>query len=80
MRVIPQDKANHAVAGSVAAFIGGALGYLLGASPALAAACTALAAGLMREGYNVYQGGPWSWADVAWTAGGGLPVAAVALV
>ena len=72
--VIPQDKANHAIYGAAAAFVGLALMSM----PAGALLCFAVAAG--KEVYDKWRGGTPDVVDFAATlAGGGFVCAAAVL-
>jgi len=85
MKMIDQDKANHAALGPWCALAGllagGVLHVLVPAVPrqdAVAAAAGLLLAAAGREAYGVATGGVWDWADFGATLAGGAPVVAVA--
>ena len=85
MKMIDQDKANHAALGPWCALAGLLAGWVLHvlvpAVPrhdAVAAAAGLLLAADGREAYGLATGGVWDWADFGATLAGGAPVVAVA--
>lgn len=81
IRLLPADKATHAVAGSIAALVGVFVGRYFGLPPAMGAAACCAFAGLAKELYDweVADGVP-ELGDLLATIGGGLPVVFTAFV
>lgn len=78
---IPRDKLLHAVAGSIAAFVGVLLALYFTLPPINGAIAAALAAALGKEAWDLFSGkGTPEAEDLVATLAGSLPVVLTALV
>lgn len=81
MYIPATDKLLHYAVGGACTFAGLAAGLLaqrlgMSASPLWVGALVCFAAALLREAWNLRQGGFFDWRDIAATQAGALPVLA----